>query len=75
MQKELADALPKPLSILFEKSWQTSEAPTDQKRENITSNFKKEKKEELRNYRPVSFTSVSDKIIEQILLETVLRHM
>ncbi|KFP30298.1 RNA-directed DNA polymerase from mobile element jockey, partial [Colius striatus] len=75
MLRELADMLTKSLSIIYQQSWLTGEVPSDWKSDDITPIYKKGPKDDLGNYRPVSLTSVSGKLREQIILSSIMQHM
>ena len=75
MLRELAEVIAEPLSIIFERSWITGEVPEDWRIANVTPVFKKGKKEDPGNYRPVSLTSVPGKVMEPLVLDTISRQL
>ncbi|KAK4825650.1 hypothetical protein QYF61_001473 [Mycteria americana] len=56
-------------------TWLTGEVPADWRLANVTPIFKKGRKEDPGNYRPVSLTSVLGKLMEQIILSAITRHV
>jgi len=73
--RELADVVAAPLFIIFERSWRTGEVPEDWRRANVTPIFKKGKKEDPGNYRPVSLTPIPGKMMEQLILEVIIKQV
>ena len=64
MLKKLAEVLTKPLSIIYQQSWLSKDVPVGWKLANVTPIYKKSQKEDRRNYRPFSLTSVPGKVVE-----------
>ncbi|GAB0204815.1 mitochondrial enolase superfamily member 1 [Grus japonensis] len=75
VQRELAEVLTKPLSIIYQQSWLTGEVPVDWRLANAMPIYKKGQKEDLGNYRPVSLTLVPGKVLEQIILSAITWHV
>jgi len=75
VHKELADAIAGPLSIIFQQSCESGEVPVDWKLANVVPIFKKGKKIDRGNYRPVSLTSAPGKIMEKMILEVLEAHL
>ncbi|GAB0189064.1 mitochondrial enolase superfamily member 1 [Grus japonensis] len=73
--RELADVIAVPLSIIFERSWRTGEVPEDWRKARVTLVFKKGEKEDPGNYRPVSLTSIPGKVMEQLILGIISKHV
>ena len=73
--KELASKISKPLTKIYKKSVETGTLPENWRKANITPIFKKGKKCDASNYRPVSLTSVCSKLLEHIIVKHLLSHL
>ncbi|GAB0181909.1 mitochondrial enolase superfamily member 1 [Grus japonensis] len=73
--RELADVIVRPLSIIFERSWRAGEVPGHWRKASVTPVFKKSKEEDRQNYRTVSLTSIPGKVMEQIILGVMSKHV
>ena len=60
--------------ILFQASLDQGTVPSDWKEANIVPLFKKGDKSKPENYRPISLTSLSCKLLEHVVHSNVMRH-
>lgn len=72
---ECATELTGPLSRLFRNSLESGALPTEWKTAHITPIFKKGRRSDASNYRPISLTSVCCKTMEKLVRNELLRHM
>ena len=72
---ETAKEVSRPLSILFSKSLKDGRIPEDWRSANVTPIFKKGSKAMPGNYRPVSLTSATCKLMERIVKEDIEAHV
>ena len=63
------------LQMIFQQSLDTGEVPDDWKQANICAIFKKGDKHNAANYRPVSLTCVSCKVLEHIIFRSIMDHL
>ena len=73
--RECAEEIYVPLSEIFQKSVSTGEVPKDWKTANITCIFKKGNKQDPGNYRSVSLTSVTCKLLDSTIKEEIMKQI
>ena len=75
LMQACAAELAEPLCVLFNKSLAQKKLAKSRKQARITPIFKKGKRSDPGNYRPVSLTSQAYKIMERILKKHLLQHL
>ena len=67
MLKICNESICEPLEIIFRSCLENGEFPSELKCTNVVPDIKRNNKQELRNYHPISLLPVSDKISERLL--------
>jgi hypothetical protein len=73
--KDLQNLTAPILTIIFQKSLQTGCIPSDWKHANVAPAYTKGEKYNAVNYRPISLTCISCKIMERVITKHILNHL
>ena len=72
--KQLASVISPILTTIYKRSYETGEIPQDWRSADITPVYKKGKKSDPANYRPISLTSIPCKLLEHIVTSAIMKH-
>ncbi len=72
--KEIVDVTAPILTSIFRKSYSTGILPDDWKSANVSPIYKKGSKSDAANYRPISLTCTSCKLMEHIVTSHIMKH-
>ena len=75
MIKLCATSISKPLSILFINCFKNQCFPNEWKKANIVPVYKKNDKQLIKNYRPVSLLPVCSKIFEKVIFNSLFKYL
>ncbi|MFZ2538830.1 MAG: reverse transcriptase family protein [Oscillospiraceae bacterium] len=73
--KECAEEIAPMLCLIFNRSLELGQVPSDWKDANVTPLYKKGRKDSVENYRPVSLTCIVSKVIEHVVYSSISRHL
>ena len=74
LTKENAIILAPVLTHIFQQALDTGSVPKDWTKANVSAVFKKGKRSDPANYRPISMTSIICKVIEHIAFKSIINH-
>ena len=75
IMNECAESLAPPLYSIYRDSLDTGKLPNIWKTANVSPIYKKGRKTDPLNYRPISLTSVPCKVMERIIGKEIMRHL
>ena len=75
MMKLCGKSLVLPLNLIFNNILRTAKFPKQWKRANVTPVHKKESKQLIKNYRPISLLPIFAKMFEKILFMHLYNHL
>jgi hypothetical protein len=70
--KELATTIAPPLTIIYQRSYDTGEIPDVWRKANVVPVHKKGSKHDPANYRPISLTCISCKMMEHVIAGNIM---
>ena len=71
---EIRHEIAQPLAMLYNRSLESNQIPAIWKSANIAPIYKKGRKDEVNNYRPVSLTCILCKVMESTIRDKVMDH-